>query len=143
MNTQEHLLQLLLGHLSCFDCRKTQGGSYRFACPYCQLSHEIPKHKHKGYLYKSKYHSNAFNFKCHKCGVHRSLLQFIKENAPEVLVLSPGFIEKISESNEDKKQVNGKVTKLPRETSISDSLWRSRNLPRHLYRGNPRIIKDN
>ena len=35
-----------------------------------------------------------------------------------------------------------RVTRLPPEKGISDVLWRSLHLPRHLYRENSRIISD-
>ena len=35
-----------------------------------------------------------------------------------------------------------RVTRLPAQKGISDALWRSRHLPRHLYRSNQRIISD-
>ena len=35
-----------------------------------------------------------------------------------------------------------RVTRLPPQKGISDALWRSRHLPRHLYRGNSRTISD-
>ena len=35
-----------------------------------------------------------------------------------------------------------RVTRLPPQRGISDALWRSRHLPRHLYRGNRRILSD-
>jgi len=35
-----------------------------------------------------------------------------------------------------------RVTRLPPQKGVSDALWRSRHLLRHLYRGNRRILSD-
>jgi hypothetical protein len=53
---------------------------YNFRCPYCGDS---SKHKSKtrGYLYPKK---NEILFKCHNCGVGRTLANFLKDNASDL-----------------------------------------------------------
>ena len=59
--------------------------AYRFQCPYCQSSGKTSKGKDlapseaKGYLYP---YSNAWNYKCHKCGAHQSFEKFLEEQVP-------------------------------------------------------------
>lgn len=59
---------------------KKRVGVYNFRCPYCGDS---KKHKNKarGYLIRKK---GDFLFKCHNCGVGRSLSTFLKEQAPHL-----------------------------------------------------------
>ena len=136
MQSPEQLLQRLSGCLQHLGYRKTQADTaYRFRCPYCQHSTDMPAHKHKGYIHPDQGRPGRFRFKCHNCGEHKSLLDFAKEQAPDLL-LPPAAPSESSSSGQ-------KVTKLPRGQSVSDNLWRSRHMPRHLYRGNPRTIKSN
>ena len=53
-------------------------GLYTFRCPYCGDSQKH-KNKTRGYIYKYK---NDHNFKCHNCGVSRSLTNFLKDHDP-------------------------------------------------------------
>lgn len=53
---------------------------YNFRCPYCGDSQKN-RTKTRGYLYLKK---NDYLFKCHNCGVGRSLANFIKDNAPDL-----------------------------------------------------------
>jgi transcription elongation factor Elf1 len=49
---------------------------YNFRCPYCGDSKKR-QDKARGYLFKMK---NDFVFKCHNCGVGRTLTNFLKDN---------------------------------------------------------------
>ena len=55
---------------------KKKDSLYNFRCPYCGDS---KKHQNKtrGYIFKVK---NDFVFKCHNCGVGRTLTNFLKDN---------------------------------------------------------------
>ena len=81
-------------------------------------------------------------FKCHNCGEHKSLLEFVKEQAPNLLLPPAAPSETLTTPSESSSS-GQKVTKLPKGQSVSDNLWRSRHMPRHLYRGNARTIKSN
>ena len=50
-------------------------GLYNFRCPYCGDSQKY-KNKCRGYLFKKK---NDFIYKCHNCGVGRTLANFLKD----------------------------------------------------------------
>ena len=50
-------------------------GLYNFRCPYCGDSQKY-KNKCRGYLFQKK---NDFIFKCHNCGVGRTLANFLKD----------------------------------------------------------------
>lgn len=62
-----------------------QLNAYRFRCPYCQISGKNSKGKTlapsdaKGYLYAT---GNAWNYKCHKCGIHQSFEKFFEQQFP-------------------------------------------------------------
>ena len=141
MQSPEELLQRLSWRLQHLGWRKTQADTaYRFRCPYCQSSTDTAAHKDKGYIHPEQGRSGRYRFKCHNCGEHKSLLDFTKEQAPDLLLPPTASSETVSESSESSSS-NKKVTKLPREYSVSDNLWWSRHMPRHLYRGNPRTIK--
>jgi hypothetical protein len=53
---------------------------YNFRCPYCGDSHKS-KSKTRGYFYLKK---NDILFKCHNCGVGRTLANFLKDNANDL-----------------------------------------------------------
>lgn len=143
MQSPEQLLQRLSWRLQRLGWRKTQADTaYRFRCPYCQHSTETRAHKHKGYIHPDQGRSGRFRFKCHNCGEHKSLLEFVKEQAPDLLLPPAAPSETLSAPSESSSS-GQKVTKLPRGQSVSDNLWRSRQMPRHLYRGNARTIKSN
>jgi len=57
---------------------KKKSGLYNFRCPYCGDSQKH-KNKARGYLYLVK---NDYNFKCHNCGVCRTLTNFLKDQDP-------------------------------------------------------------
>ena len=56
------------------------GAVYRMQCPYCQFQMKQAPSKSKGFFYQK---NNDWQFKCHKCGIGRSLANFLKENFPE------------------------------------------------------------
>ena len=141
MKSAEQLLQDLAYRLS--GWRKTQAETaYRFRCPYCQHDSTAPAYSHKGYIYPEHGRPGRYRFKCHDCHEHKTLLNFVKEHAPDLLLPPAAPSDSASESTESSSD-GQQVTKLPRGKSISDNLWRSRHMPRHLYRGNPRTIKSN
>jgi hypothetical protein len=80
--TEEIFIEYLSPSLPLFE-KKTV--AYRFQCPYCQSSGKGSKGKPlspsgaRGYLYPV---GNAWNFKCHKCGEHKSFEKFLKAQFP-------------------------------------------------------------
>jgi len=60
--------------------KNVKHGLYNFRCPYCGDS---SKHKNKarGYFFLKK---SEFIYKCHNCGVGRSLGNFLKDNASDL-----------------------------------------------------------
>ena len=54
---------------------KKKEGLYAFRCPYCGDSQKN-KNKTRGYIYAFK---NDHNYKCHNCGVSKSLTNFLKD----------------------------------------------------------------
>jgi len=71
-----------------------------------------------------------------------TLLDFVKEHAPHLLLPTPGESELPRTESVGGCSDGQKVTRLPPQKGISDALWRSQHLPRHLYRGNPRVLRD-
>ena len=55
--------------------KKVKADLYNFRCPICGDSQKN-KNKSRGYFYVVK---NNTNFKCHNCGVSRSLTYFLKD----------------------------------------------------------------
>lgn len=55
--------------------KKIKEGTYNFRCFYCGDSHKY-KNKTRGYLYRV---NNDHNYKCHNCGVSRTLTNFLKD----------------------------------------------------------------
>ena len=55
--------------------KKKKDGIYNFRCPYCGDSQKT-KNKARGYIYSLK---NDHNYKCHNCGVSRTLTNFLKD----------------------------------------------------------------
>ena len=53
---------------------------YNFRCPYCGDSQKH-KNKARGYFFRLK---QDMVFKCHNCGVGRTLPNFLKDNAPDL-----------------------------------------------------------
>ena len=71
-----------------------------------------------------------------------TLLDFVREHAAHLLLPTPEVLEVPSPEDVDACGDEERVTRLPPQKGISDALWRSRHLPRHLYRGNRRSISD-
>jgi len=69
----EKYISLVSSRLQKFTKKKT--GLYNFRCNYCGDS-ERQKSKARGYLYQIK---NDYNYKCHNCGVTRTLTNFLKD----------------------------------------------------------------
>ena len=66
-------IQLVSSRLTLFSRKKAD--LYNFRCPYCGDSQKR-KNKTRGYLFKIK---NDFVFKCHNCGMGRTLSNFLKD----------------------------------------------------------------
>ena len=66
-------INLISPRLTLFTRKKAD--LFNFRCPYCGDSQKR-KNKARGYLFKIK---NNFTYKCHNCGVGRSLANFIKD----------------------------------------------------------------
>ena len=66
-------INLISPRLNLFTRKKAD--LYNFRCPYCGDSQKR-RNKARGYLFKIK---NNFTYKCHNCGVGRSLANFIKD----------------------------------------------------------------
>ena len=142
MQTPEQLLQGLSVTLQHLGWRKTGSGVYRFRCPYCQHDSHAPGYIHKGYLHPDKGSSGRWRFKCHRCGMATTLLDFVREHASHLLLPTSELLELPPSESVDNCGDEQRVTRLPTQKVISDALWRSRHLPRHLYRGNRRILSD-
>tara|TARA_B100001063_G_C16512254_1_gene427420 strand:- start:389 stop:634 length:246 start_codon:yes stop_codon:yes gene_type:complete len=71
-----------------------------------------------------------------------TLLDFVREHAALLLLPTPEVLEVFPQESVDACGDEQKVTRLSPQRGISDALWRSRHLPRHLYRGNSRTISD-
>ena len=71
-----------------------------------------------------------------------TLLDFVREHAAHLLLPSSEVLEAHSPEAVDACGDEERVTRFPPQKGISDALWRSRHLPRHLYRGNRRILGD-
>ena len=66
-------IQLVSSRLTLFSRKKAD--LYNFRCPYCGDSQKR-RNKARGYLFKIK---NDFVFKCHNCGMGRTLANFLKD----------------------------------------------------------------
>ena len=142
MHSPEQLLQGLSVTLQHLGWRKTDSGVYRFRCPYCQHDSHAPGYVHKGYLHPEKGSPGRLRFKCHRCGTATTLRDFVREHAAHLLLPSPEVSEVLLPEAVDACGDEERVTRLPLQKGISDALWRSRHLPRDLYRGNRRILSD-
>jgi hypothetical protein len=69
-------INLLSNQLQKFSRKKEY--LYNLRCPYCGDSSKN-KNKARGYFYRVK---NDMFFKCHNCGVGKTLSNFLKENSP-------------------------------------------------------------
>ena len=59
---------------------KKKDNLYNLRCPYCGDSQKH-KNKARGYFYEKK---GDYVFKCHNCGVGRTLSNFLKDHAPDL-----------------------------------------------------------
>ena len=73
-----YYVNLLSGRLDKFARKKDD--LYNFRCPYCGDSQKH-KNKARGYFFRLK---SDMVFKCHNCGVGRTLPNFLKDNAPDL-----------------------------------------------------------
>lgn len=73
-----HYVTLLSGRLDKFTRKKAD--LYNFRCPYCGDSQKH-KNKARGYFFRLK---QDMVFKCHNCGVGRTLPNFLKDHAPDL-----------------------------------------------------------
>ena len=74
----EHYVNLLSGRLDKFSRKKN--GLYNFRCPYCGDSQKH-RNKARGYFFRLK---ADMVYKCHNCGVGRTLPNFLKDQAPDL-----------------------------------------------------------
>ena len=73
-----YYVTLLSGRLEKFARKKED--LYNFRCPYCGDSQKH-RNKARGYFFRIK---TDMVFKCHNCGVGRTLPNFLKEQAPDL-----------------------------------------------------------
>ena len=73
-----HYVTLLSGRLDKFTRKKAD--LYNFRCPYCGDSQKH-KNKARGYFFRLK---TDLVYKCHNCGVGRTLPNFLKDNAQDL-----------------------------------------------------------
>ena len=73
-----HYVSLLSGRLDKFVKKKAD--LYNFRCPYCGDSQKH-KNKARGYFFRVK---TDLVFKCHNCGVGRTLPNFLKDQASDL-----------------------------------------------------------
>ena len=73
-----YYVNLLSGRLDKFARKKED--LYNFRCPYCGDSQKH-RNKARGYFFRIK---TDMVFKCHNCGVGRTLPNFLKEQAPDL-----------------------------------------------------------
>jgi predicted RNA-binding Zn-ribbon protein involved in translation (DUF1610 family) len=82
---EETFIDRILPSLTLYS--KRVSGAHRFACPYCQSNgidrkgKRIPAYKVTGFLYRYA-DTNAWNFKCHKCGEHHAFEKFLEQQFP-------------------------------------------------------------
>ena len=60
--------------------KHVKSGLYNFRCPYCGDSQKH-RNKARGYFFLKK---SEYIFKCHNCGMGRSLGNFLKDHAPDL-----------------------------------------------------------
>ena len=87
-------IQLVSPRLSLFTRKKVD--LYNFRCPYCGDSQKR-RNKARGYLFKIK---NNFTYKCHNCGVGRSLANFLKDQ--DIRLYDQYIMEKFKEGSTGK-----------------------------------------
>ena len=91
MLIDEQYINLVSYRLSHFSNKRK--GLYNFRCPYCGDSQKH-KNKARGYIFKVK---SDYVYKCHNCGVGRTLSNFLKDQDP---ILHDRYImDKFRDSN--------------------------------------------
>ena len=92
-------------------------GLYTFRCPYCGDSQKH-KNKTRGYIYKYK---NDHNFKCHNCGVSRSLTNFLKDQDPAL------HDQYVFERYKEGATGKGSNTPTPKKLSVPKPVFKKRD----------------
>ena len=92
-------INLISPRLNLFSRKKAD--LFNFRCPYCGDSQKR-RNKARGYLFKIK---NNFTYKCHNCGVGRSLANFLRDQ--DTHLYDQYIMEKFKEGS------TGKGTKTP------------------------------
>ena len=87
-------IQLVSPRLTLFTRKKVD--LYNFRCPYCGDSQKR-RNKARGYLFKIK---NNFTYKCHNCGIGRSLANFLKDQ--DIRLYEQYIMEKFKEGSTGK-----------------------------------------
>ena len=87
-------INLISSRLTLFSKKKAD--LFNFRCPYCGDSKKR-RNKARGYLFKIK---NNFTYKCHNCGVGRSLANFLKDH--DHLLYDQYIMEKFKEGSTGK-----------------------------------------
>ena len=120
-----HYVSLLSGRLDKFSRKKAD--LYNFRCPYCGDSQKH-KNKARGYFFRLK---QDMVFKCHNCGVGRTLPNFLKDQAPDL------YDEYIMERY--KKGSTGKGSYVPKPKFEKPVFKKKGHLPsiEELNRGHP------
>ena len=113
------------GRLDKFSRKKAD--LYNFRCPYCGDSQKH-KNKARGYFFRLK---QDMVFKCHNCGVGRTLPNFLKDQAPDL------YDEYIMERY--KKGTTGKGSYVPKPKFEKPVFKKKGHLPsiEELNRGHP------
>ena len=91
-------ISLVSGRLEKF---KKSNNTYNFRCPYCGDSQKN-RNRARGYFFQKK---GSYIYKCHNCGVGRTLANFLKDNDQEL------FKRYVLESYREGS--SGKGTKIP------------------------------
>ena len=92
-------ISLVSGRLEKFS--KKNENLFNFRCPYCGDSQKN-RNRARGYFYR---HKGSFIYKCHNCGVGRTLSNFLKDQDPDLY--GEYVMEAYREGN------TGKGTKIP------------------------------
>ena len=83
--------------------KRQKKGLFNFRCPYCGDSQKR-KNKARGYLFQVK---NNYVYKCHNCGIGRSLSNFLKDQDPTL------HDQYVMEKFKDSNSAVGKSTFVP------------------------------
>ena len=122
MQSPEQLLQGLSVTLQHLGWRRSASGVYRFRCPYCQHDSHAPGYVQKGYLHPEKGSPDRWRFKCHRCGMATTLLDFVREHAAHRLLPSPEVLEVPSPAAVDACGDEERVSRLqPQRASLMPS----------------------